>query len=172
MTSRQKYQGKKNHIVIRPLSNKSVWHNIMIYLNYSIKESISKDTNWTSGGKATNYYELASAQGISLPWTLPEESVIEGASHNKNNLRSFGIRTRSKRNIVFYRIKANGCKNIMAVYSNHINKVQVSKTEKYNKLTGRLIGIYSVYKDTTSAVAGWEAGKKNKVVSSWFHYFS
>lgn len=171
MTSRQKHQGKKNHIAIKPLSNKSVWQNIMIYLNYSIKESISKDTNRTSGGKAMNYYELASAQGISFPWTLPEESVIEGASCNKNNLRSFGIRTRSMRNIVFYRIKANGCKNIMAVYSKNINKVQVSKTEKYNKLTGRLIGIYSVYKDTASAVVGWEAGKKNKV-SSWFHYFS
>lgn len=68
-----------------------VEHNDVLYLSHLIKESMSKDVNWTSWRKVTNYYKLASAQRMSFPWSLPEECVIEGASNNvraSNNLRS------------------------------------------------------------------------------------
>lgn len=51
---------------------------------------MSKDVNWTSCRKATNYYKLASARRVSFPWSLPEESVIEASNNLRvsNNLRS------------------------------------------------------------------------------------
>lgn len=93
---------------------------------------------------------------IPFPWTLLEEPIREWASYNKINLRHLGIRTRGN---IFFSI------NLMLVRIkwlhtlNNVDMVQVSKTEKYNKLTDCLIGIYWAYKDITLTIAGWE-GKR------------
>lgn len=45
---------------------------------------------------------------------------------------------------------------------NNVDMVQVSKTEKYNKLTDCLIGNYWAYKDITLTTAGWEEEKNDR----------
>lgn len=125
---------------------------------------MSKDVNWTSCRKATNYYKLASARRVSFPWSLPEESVIEEASNNlrvSNNLRSTEY-------IFSIQLRLIVIKSKIAMYCNNIDMVQASKTEKYNKLTGCLLSIYCVYKDTISAFAGWEAGKNSRQLGSLY----
>ena len=131
----------------------------MIYLSHLIKESMSKDVNWTSCRKATNYYKLASARRVSFPWSLPEESVIEGASDN----------LRSTEYIFSIQLRLIVIKSKIAMYGNNIDMVQASKTEKYNKLTGCLLSIYYVYKDTISAFAD---ERQERTVGSLVHHIS
>lgn len=53
---------------------------------------MSKDSNELHVEKLKKYYEHASAQIISCPWSLPEESIREEASDSKINLRGLGLK--------------------------------------------------------------------------------